>query len=153
MFLVLVSVDLYLRKHHRPMTYTTIVSTSAIGALIIFMIYISSNKEQGRKGVWLFPASVSFLFLLYSIQTILEEGSLGFWTSHTSSLWGTQIWVDLLIAIGVGWYFVVPRAKGLGMRTLPWVFIILGTGCIGFLAMVARVFYLEERNTMQNVGT
>lgn len=127
------------------MTYTSVVSASAIALLVIYMTYVALGKGSGRRGVWLFPAGVSFIFLLYSIQTVASEGPLGFWTEHTGSLWGTQIWVDLLIAIGIGWFFVAPRAKAIGMRTLPWVAIILLTGCIGFLAMVARVFYLEEK--------
>ena len=134
------------------MTYTTIVSASAITLLIIFLVYQALGSEKGRKGVWVFPAILSFLFFLYSMQTILTEGALGFWTQHTSSLWGTQIWVDLLIAIGIGWFFVAPKAKALGMKTMPWVFIILATGCIGFLAMVARVFYLEDKKSLQKAA-
>ncbi len=134
------------------MAYTSIISASAIALLVLYMLYISSGSEEDRKGVWMLPAGLSILFLVYSIQTIVTEGGLGFWSQHTSSLWGTQIWVDLLIAIGIGWYYVVPKAKKLGMRTLPWVFIILASGCIGFLAMVARVFYLEEKRTLHQAA-
>ena len=130
------------------MTYTSILSGSAIVLGISFMLYVALGKEAGRKGVWLFPAAISLLFLLYSIQTVVVEGPWGFWTQSTGSLWGTQIWTDLLIAIGIGWFFVAPKAKALGMRTVPWIFVILGTGCIGFLAMVARVFYLEEKKSL-----
>lgn len=131
------------------MTYTNIIAVVASVGLILFMLYIALGKEKGRKGVWMFPAAISLLFLLYSIQTIVSEGPLGFWTIHTNSFWGAQIWTDLLIAIGIGWYVVAPRAKSRGMHTIPWIFVILGTGCIGFLAMVARLFYLEEKHTLQ----
>ena len=130
------------------MTYTSIISASAITLLVLYMLYISTGSEKGRKGIWVLPAGLSVLFLVYSIQTIIAEGALGFWTQHTSSLWGTQIWVDLLIAIGIGWYFVAPKAKRLGMRTIPWVFVILASGCIGFLVMLARVLYLEQKRSV-----
>ena len=129
------------------MNYTDSISASAILLLILYMTYIAVGRGSRRRGIWLFPVSISLVFLVYSIQTIASEGLLGFWTEHTSSLWGTQIWIDLLIAIGIGWFFVAPRAKALGMRTLPWIAIILLSGCIGFLAMVARVFYLEKKQS------
>ena len=129
------------------MTYTSIISASSIALLVLYMLYISFGSEEGRKGIWVLPAGLSILFAIYSIQTMVTEGGLGFWAQHTSSLWGTQIWVDLLIAIGIGWYFVVPKAKKLGMRTGPWVLIILASGCIGFLMMLARVFYLQEKRS------
>ena len=149
MFLTVVSCS---RKMMTMMTYTSIVSASAITLLVIYMLYITLGKGSSRQGIWLFPAGISFLFLLYSLQTIMAEGPLGFWAEHIATLWGTQIWVDLLIAIGIGWFFVAPRAKALGMRTLPWVIVILLTGCIGFLVMVARVFYLEEKHALQQAS-
>lgn len=70
---------------------------------------------------------------------------LGFWTEHTRNLWGNQIWFDLLLATGIGWFLVMPEAKSLGIRPLPWLLLIACTGSIGFLAMIARLLYLRER--------
>jgi hypothetical protein len=59
-------------------------------------------------------------------------------------MWGNQIWFDLLLAAGIGWFLIVPQAKDLNMRLLPWLVLIVCTGCIGFSAMVARMLYLRE---------
>lgn len=133
------------------MTYTSIISLAAVVGLVIYMVYMTARNHANRKSLWVFPAGLSLLFLAYSVQTVVTEGLTGFWVEHTSSLWGTQIWVDLLIAIGIGWYFAVPKAKALGMNVMLWVLVILASGCIGFLAMVSRIFYLEGKATAQPV--
>ena len=66
-------------------------------------------------------------------------------------MWGNQIWFDLLLAVGIGWFLIVPQAKAQGMRLLPWGIIVLSTGCIGFTAMVARMLYLRERSGQQKI--
>ena len=128
------------------MTYTSIVSSTAGILLITFMIYHVHATGKRKRKTWIVPALLSALFLGYSVQTMITEGPLGFWETHVSSLWGTQIWVDLLLAIGIGWYFAVPKAKALGMRVAPWILVILATGCIGFLALLSRIMYLEQLN-------
>ena len=130
------------------MTYTTLISSTAGILLIVFMFERTLNKSSKRNTMWMIPAAISILFLMYSLQTIVAEGLFGFWETHISSLWATQIWVDLLIAIGIGWSFMVPRAKAVGMHTIAWVVVILLTGCIGFLAMVSRMLYLEQKTSV-----
>jgi hypothetical protein len=93
----------------------------------------------------LLPAAASLCFLLFSLHAISAEGMLGFWPEHTRNLWGNQIWIDLLLAVGIGWFLIVPQAKALGMRPLPWLVLVACTGCIGFLAMTARLLYLRDR--------
>lgn len=64
---------------------------------------------------------------------------------HTRDLWGNQIWMDLLLATSVGWALIAPLARAVGMPLVPWVVAVLATGSIGFLAMAARLLWLEER--------
>jgi hypothetical protein len=124
----------------------SLVPTIAAAFFLLFSIYILPRKGQHLKHSWLFPATLSLLFLLFSLQAIVSEGSLGFWAEHTRNLWGNQIWFDLLLGVGIGWYLVVPQAKALGMRLSLWLALIVCTGCIGFLAMIARLLYLQERS-------
>ena len=42
------------------------------------------------------------------------------------------------------WALIVPRARALGMRPLPWLALIVGTGSVGLLAMAARMLYLQN---------
>jgi hypothetical protein len=120
--------------------------TIAVAFFLLFSIYTLSNNRQEMMNSWLFPATLSLLFLLFSLQAIVSEGLLGFWVEHTRNLWGNQIWFDLLLGVGIGWYLVVPQAKALGMRLYLWLALIVCTGCIGFLAMIARLLYLQKRS-------
>jgi hypothetical protein len=114
------------------------------GLFVLFGLYVTTQSNRHMPKIWLIPAALSLLFLLFSIQAIMTEGLFGFWTEHTRNLWGNQIWFDLLIAIGIGWFLIVPQAKALGMRPVPWLVLIVCTGCIGFSAMMARLLYLQE---------
>ncbi|MEO0398829.1 MAG: hypothetical protein AAF224_05325 [Pseudomonadota bacterium] len=117
----------------------------AIAALVVVALVIMTSSGKPRRQSSVFPAILSLLFLAWSVVTIIVEGPLGFWTEHTGDLWGNQIWFDLLIAIGIGWFFIVPPAKALGMRLPLWLVFIICTGCIGFLAMLSRFLYLREK--------
>jgi hypothetical protein len=127
------------------MLFTSLSPIIAATAFLLFALYISFKGEAKIKGAWIFPTVLSLLFFVFSLETIVTEGLLGFWTEHTRNLWGNQIWFDLLLLASIGWFFVVPQAKSLGMRLLLWLVLIAGTGSIGFLAMVARFLYLREK--------
>jgi TRAP-type uncharacterized transport system fused permease subunit len=122
----------------------SILPAIAAGLFLIFTIYIPAKDERRMSNSWVFPATLSLLFLLFSLKAIASEGLLGFWFEHTRNLWGNQIWFDLLLGIGIGWYLIVPQAKSLGMRVYLWLVLIVCTGCIGFLAMIARLIYLRD---------
>jgi hypothetical protein len=118
-------------------------------AFLAYCVSVALSDGGRRRNAWLFPAALSAAFLAYSLLAIAAEGPLGFWTEHTRNLWGNQIWLDLLLAVGIGWTFVAPQARALGMRLVPWLLLVLGTGCIGFTAMTARLLYLRERRAPQ----
>ncbi len=126
------------------MTVTSLLPAIAGALLVLFALYVTFKEDTQMKQIWLLPATLSLLFALLSLQAISTESLFGFWTEHTRNLWGNQIWLDLLLAVGIGWFLVVPQAKALGMRPLPWLLLIVCTGCIGFLAMIARLLYLQE---------
>ena len=120
---------------------------AAIG-YFFFSTYLVTRKgaeDADKKQRWLFPAALSLCFFAFSLYAVLTEGMFGFWPEHTRNSWGNQIWIDLLLAVGVGWCFVVPKARALGMRLWPWWLLILCTGSTGLLATVARIFYLDSR--------
>lgn len=127
------------------MSFTSLSPIVAAVVFLLFALYISTGSQTYKKASWLFPGVLSLLFFIFSLQTVASEGVLGFWTEHTRNLWGNQIWFDLLLATGIGWFLVMPEAKSLGIRPLPWLLLIACTGSIGFLAMIARLLYLRER--------
>ena len=115
----------------------------AVAALPVFMLCALATG-RGPIRTWWIPAVLSAAFLAYSLWPILTLGPLGFWTEHVRNLWGVQIWFDLLCAIGVGWALLVPRARAMGMMPWPWLALIVATGSIGLLAMLARVLQRES---------
>ncbi len=128
------------------MTLTTILPVLAGILIAIFMVYTAYGDGINMKKRWIFPAVVSLLFLVFSLMAVISGGASGFWVEHTRNLWGNQIWFDLLLAAGIGWFLIVPQAKAQGMRLLPWGILIVCSGCIGFTAMLARLLYLQERS-------
>ena len=120
-------------------------------ALVGFMVWTIRSGGAVGPNTWMLPAVISVLFLAWSLAAVVLEGPFGFWPVHTENLWGNQVWFDLLFAVGIGWFFIVPQARTLGMPLVPWAMLVLCTGCIGFLAMVARLLYLSAR-TAETTG-
>ncbi len=127
------------------MTMTSVLPWLAAALLAIFAVTVAtSSRKSLMQRAWLIPAGLSLIFLAFSAYAAVVGGPTGFWTEHIRNYWGNQIWFDLLLAVGIGWFLIVPQAKEAGMRLLPWLLFVLVTGSIGFLAMLARLLYLRE---------
>jgi hypothetical protein len=100
---------------------------------------------RGPKAGWALPAALSVLFAGWSLLAILREGPFGFWADLTASLWGVQIWFDLLLAASAALAFMLPEARRQGMRTLPWVAFVILTGSVGLMAFLSRIMFLRSR--------
>lgn len=122
----------------------TITEIAPIIVFIAFLAYVFNALREGQVGGWCVPAAVSAAFFVWTAVTVVQEGPFGFWANHTQDLWGNQVWFDLFFAVAIGWALILPRARAQGMRLVPWLLAIVATGCIGLLAMVARLFYLED---------
>lgn len=114
---------------------------AAVAALILpWLAFVYRGKAHAA-----IAAALAGGFAGFTAITIYQEGLLGFMPNHTSSLWGVQVWYDLVIAIILALLFVIPRARAAGMRVAPWVLLCGLTGCIGLAAMVARLLWMENR--------
>lgn len=113
-----------------------------VGYLIYAAWHASVESHRGR---WKVPATLSVLSLLFSLYTVWNEGPWGVLAEHTRTLWSSQIWFDLLLGVSVALWCMVPSARRLGMRISLWMVLILATGNIGLLAMLARLWWLEEQ--------
>lgn len=112
-------------------------------AAAIALIHIATTRNAiGSAGL---AAALCGLFGGYSAITIAREGVVPVWVNHTTNLWGVQVWWDLLFAVGIAAFFIVPRARAQNMAIVPWLLFIAATASIGLLAMVARLFWLEKR--------
>lgn len=128
------------------MTSTSLLPIAA--AALFVALAVATLRVPGRpsKSLWLIPAGLSAGFLVFSLLAVGIEGPFGFWVEHTRNLWGNQIWFDLLLAVGIGWFLIVPQAREFKMRLPLWLILILITGCIGFTAMLSRLLYLQSRS-------
>lgn len=129
------------------MIMTEVFAFAAGGIFMIFSIYILLKKNPTKYShLWLLPAIASLVFLVFSVWAIVKQGLFGFWVEHSlRSLWGNQIWFDLLLMASIAWYLVLPQARKLGMSLPFWLLLIVSTGSIGFLAMLARLLFLQEK--------
>jgi hypothetical protein len=128
------------------MPLTTILPSLAGLFLVIFCAFTVFSGDRRMRGVWMLPAALSLFFLAFSAYTGLVEGPLGFWVEHSRNLWGNQIWFDLLMSTSIGWLFMVPQARAVGMRLSVWLVLVISTGNIGFMAMLARMLWLREQS-------
>ena len=129
------------------MTFTALFPIFVAVVFLGATLRVITPSAAPSRHRWLAPAAASLAFFAFSLGAVLIEGPTGFWVEHTRNLWGNQIWIDLLSAAGIGWYFILPRARTVGVRPRPWLLAIAATGSIGFLAMAARVLYLEDRRS------
>lgn len=116
----------------------------ALIILLAFVLLVASGRHS-RLTDWRAPAALSLLFALWTAHTVASEGLTGFWAEHVRNAWGNQIWFDLLIAFGLAWSSLCPRARALDMRIAPWLIAFLLSGSIALLAMLARILFLEQR--------
>lgn len=113
-------------------------------ALLIGWMVAAALNPNARLS-WIAPAMLGAAFLGWSAYAIAVEGPLGFWQEHTRNAWGNQIWFDLLIGTGAAWTLLMPQARAVGMRPVPWTLFVLASGGIGLLAMLSRCMYLRDR--------
>lgn len=118
-----------------------------LSAGLFLIVTLSTMGRPNATRDWRMPALFFLGFLAFSIYAIITEGPLGFWPNHIQNAWGNQVWFDLLIAFGIAWILILPRAKAVSMRLPLWLLFICFSGCIGILAMLARLFYLEGQKS------
>lgn len=130
----------------------TLVAT--LGALIFIGStgWMTFGKPVLTPQSWIIPATLSMVFLAFTIYSVVSEGISGPLAEHVRNAWGNQIWLDLLLAIGIAWFLILPESKARGMRPWLWLALIVCTGCIGFLAMLSRLLYLRGREDTVNIS-
>ncbi|WP_297515033.1 hypothetical protein [uncultured Caulobacter sp.] len=116
---------------------------AALG-LVVALVVLAMRPRLGRRA-WLAPAALSVAFLTLSVDVVIKAGPLGFVPEHLHGPWGAQILCDLILSAGTALALLLPRARAVGMTTIPWMALIAATGSIGLLAMTARCLFLESR--------
>lgn len=125
------------------MSALDIAPAVSLALTLAFGMRISLSPTRGS---WQAAALLSAVFAAYSVATVAEEGLWGFYENHSQNLWGLQVFLDLLFAVSVAWFLLLPRARAAGMG-LPalWFALVCATGSIGLFAALSRLLYLEQR--------
>lgn len=121
-------------------------------AILLAYAFLALRMSDTVTVPWHVPALASVAFGVFTVWVILQEGLFGFWPNHSQDGWGNQVWIDLLSAVVISMVFLVPKARAVGMRVLPWVLFVATTASIGLFAMLARVMYLEHAQARSQVA-
>ena len=127
-----------------------VVSMTAGLTFIGVGFLIIANVKRPWARAWTAPLVLCGAFFAWSLFAVTTEGPTGFWPEHVRNRWGVQIWFDLLLAAGISWFFIAPRAKAQGMNLVLWFVAIICTGSIGILAALSRLLYLENKNELSD---
>ena len=112
-----------------------------VGFALIAFVYIVGFKPE--RGSFLVAAMLAAGFGAFTGATIMFEGVTPVLENHTSNLWGVQVWWDLVFSLAIALFFIVPRARKVGMNMPLWALFVASTASIGLFAMIARLFWLE----------
>jgi hypothetical protein len=122
----------------------TILPPIAYALCVMFILWAAVTKDVNRLS-WIVPSILGIAFFGVTMQVLLAEGLMQFWFNHVANLAGNQVWFDLLIAVSISFYLIVPRARAVGMKPLPWGIAVFATASVALLPMVARLLWLEKR--------
>lgn len=129
-----------------PESLTPYAALAAGGLVFAVLAIITIALRPQAPGNAVLAGALAAGFAAFSGVTIAAEGVFPVILNHTSNLWGVQVWWDLLFALSVATFLILPRARAQGMAIWPWVLFILASASIGLLAMCARLFWLENRS-------
>lgn len=113
--------------------------------LLVGFAILRTREDSSLSFDWRLPALLGTVLFGLSLYAIVTEGLLGFWANHAFNFWGSQVWVDLIMASALSWYFLASEAKRLRMNLVPWLILFLLSGSVGLYAMLSRILYLKKQ--------
>jgi hypothetical protein len=130
-----------------PETLSPFIALALGGLVFAVAAVVIIAARPGAPGNALLAGALAAGFSAFSAVTIAAEGVWPVIVNHTSNLWGVQVFWDLLFSLAVALFLILPRARAAGMNVWPWTAFILATASIGLLAMAARLFWLEQKQS------
>ncbi len=131
------------------MSPAELIALAGFAVAAVTMLLVTQTKERVAWSGWLVPAVVVAPLAAWTGLAIAEAGPFGFWPLLTGSSWGLQVWFDRLIGVTAAFYLLQNRARAAGMKSEVWVLVVIATGSIGLLLMLARTLHLERQTPDQ----
>lgn len=122
---------------------------AALAGLVVAalaMLLVTQTKERVSWPGWLLPAAFAAIAAAWAVTAVVVQGADALWPLVTGSHWGMQVWYDRLCSLAAAFFLLQNRARAVGMKSEAWVLLVIFTGSIGLLSMLARTLYLERRS-------
>jgi len=130
------------------MLQVEVIALAGFAVAAIAMVLVAQTKARVAWPAWVVPVLVVVPVAVWTGMAILSDGLFGFWPLLSGSPWALQVWLDRLMAVAAGFFLLQNRARAIGMKSEVWVLVVIFTGGIGLLLMLARTVYLERRKAM-----
>ena len=119
-------------------------AVAGLAVAVTTMLMVTQTKHRVAWPGWLVPAVAGIPMAALTIFAITAEGPSAFWSLYTGSLWGMQVWYDRLMSVTAAFFLLQNRARAAGLKSEVWVLLVIFTGSIGLLVMLAQTVYLER---------
>ena len=113
-----------------------------VPAALVLASYLLKPRIIGSS---LISSITCALFTAFTAVQIGQEGIVQFYVNHTQDLTGLQVWWDLIMCVIMVLFLAAPRLRTVGMNVPLWMLFACCTASIGLLAMLARLFWLENQ--------
>ena len=130
------------------MLQVEVFALAGFAVAAIAMLLVTQTTARVAWPAWAVPVLVVVPVAAWTGMAILREGLFGFWPLLSASPWALQVWLDRLMSLTTGFFLLQNRARAIGMKSEVWVLVVIFTGGIGLLLMLARTVYLERRKAM-----
>lgn len=130
------------------MPSTELFALAGFAVAAVAMLLVTQTKERVSWPAWLIPAATVLAFATWTGFAIYEEGLLGYWPVLMGSVWGVQVWFDRLLSVTIAFYLLQNRARAAGMKSEAWVLLVIFTGSIGLMLILAQTARLERKASL-----
>jgi hypothetical protein len=122
-----------------------LAALAGLALAAVLMLLITQTRQPVAWPGWFLPMFVFLALASWTVVAITEAGLDALWPVYTASPWGLQAWYDRLAAVTIAFFFLQNRARAAGMKSETWVVLVIFTGSLALLAMLARMLYLERQ--------
>jgi hypothetical protein len=122
-----------------------LLAFAGLALAAIVMLLITQTKGRVAWPVWIVPVVFVVPFAGWTVLAIIVEGPAALWPLLTGSMWGLHVWYDRLMSMTAAFFLLQGRARAAGMKSEVWVLVVIFTGSIGLLLMLARTLFREQK--------